>query len=127
MLYFILSYLGWSIAGIYLLWLFYIAVMDMRSARDVGTLTTAAKVMGYPILFIGLGVDLLVNVFAATLVFLDLPKELTVTGHVQRLVDGKAGWRKTLALWFAVNLLNSMSIGSPHITIPVPLPPIPAQ
>src|SRR5579872_1506832 len=111
----ILDYILYAIGGIYTLWFFYVAVMDMRSARDAGTLTLAAKIMGYPIMFAGLAVDFIVNLTIAPVIFLDWPRELTVSGHIQRLVDGPAGWRKSLATWFAINLLNSMSIGSPHI------------
>lgn len=128
MLHLILNYALFAIAGILLLWFFYIGVMDLKFARDAGMLTTAAKIMGYPFLFVGLAVDLIVNLTIAPVIFLDWPRETTVTGHIQRLVNGSAGWRRTLALWFAVNLLNSVSgKGSPHITIPIPLPPLPAK
>lgn len=118
MLHLILNYALFAITGILLLWFFYIGVMDLKSARDAGMLTPAAKVLGYPLLFVGLFIDLAVNILICTVLFADWPHEYTVTGRIQRLVAA-SGWRQRTALWIAVNLLNSVSgKNTPHIDIP---------
>ncbi len=107
--------LAWGVGSIYLLWLFYIAVMNLQRARDAGTLTRPAYYLGLPILYAGLVIDFLVNVFVLTWLFLDLPKEFLVTSRLQRYVNGSNGWRKSLAIWFAVNLLDVFDPSGRHI------------
>ena len=84
----------------YLLWLFYLAVMSLAHAQQAGTLTTTAKVLGTPILFIGLLIDFVVNVFVMTVLLLELPQETTVTARLKRHNRKGSGWRQKFAKWF---------------------------
>lgn len=104
------------VAGLYALWLFYLAVMNLKRAKDAGTLPRAALWAGYPILFAGLLLDLLVNLIVATVVFFDWPKELTVTARLKRYVRTMPdSWRAKAAQWFAVHFLDTFDPSGRHI------------
>lgn len=44
---------------LYALWVFYLAGMSLKRAKDAGLLTRTAKSFGYPVLFAGLALDFL--------------------------------------------------------------------
>jgi hypothetical protein len=107
----ILIYLGASILGALTLWLFFLAVMALKVARDNGTLPKAAMPFAYIILFVGLFVDFLVNVFVASIIFVEPPFELSVTARVTRHIKESTGWRQKMAKWICQNLLDPFEIG----------------
>jgi len=100
--------------SIYILWLFFLAVMNLQGARDSGKLTGAAYCIGLPLLYLGLVIDFLVNVFPVTVLFLELPREGTVTSRLSRHIHDSDGWRKTLATWFCKNLLDPFDPSGCH-------------
>lgn len=89
-----------AIAGFYLLWLLFLAVMNLRRAKKAGTLTRTAYVMGLPMLGVGLVLDFLVNAIPMTAILLELPREWTVSARLKRHNLHSTGWRKSVALWF---------------------------
>lgn len=97
--------LALGFVSIYILWLFYLAVMNLKRAKDAGKLSRTAYVLGLPILFVGYLLDAAVNLIIFTVILFELPKELLVTARLSRLQHG-TGWRATLARWFCVNLLD---------------------
>lgn len=107
------SYTLHSLAITYLLWLFYLAVMNLKRAKDNGTLNPVALVLGYPFLIIGLILDLLVNVFVMTFLFLELPRETLVTARLKRLIK-EGGWRGKLAYLFCHYLLDTFDPSGSH-------------
>lgn len=94
------------ILAIWLLWVFFVAVMHLKELKDAGTLTKAQKVFGYPVLFIGLALDVAVNAVVATVLFLELPREWLLSGRLWRLSQGD-GWRAKLATAIRSQLLDS--------------------
>lgn len=84
----------------YALWIFYLAVMNLKRVRDMGKLGTVAKVFGYPVLLVGYALDVLVNVTLMTVLFLEIPRETTVTARLKRHNRTGSGWRQRLAAWF---------------------------
>jgi len=92
----------------WILWVLYAAVMRLKQVRDAGKLTLAMKVFGYPALFVGLAVDFVVNVVFGTLVFLQLPHEMTLSTRLWKLSNGDEGWRKNWAYWIRSNLLDAV-------------------
>jgi hypothetical protein len=84
----------------YALWIFYLAVMSLAHAKRDGTLSTTARILGTPVLIVGLLIDLLVNVFVMTPLLLELPREMTVTARLKRHNRGPNSWRKRFAQWF---------------------------
>lgn len=99
---------------LYLCWVLYLAIMSLYRAERMGTLTPAARRLGWPLLAFGYLVDFVSNM-AVTVLFLDLPREPLVTGRLQRYADGPDCWRRRLGLWFARNLLNPFDPKGYHV------------
>lgn len=100
---------------IYALWVFYLAVMNLKRARNAGLLTKTANALGLPVLFAGYALDLLVNALPMTVLLLELPQELTVTARLKRHIKTGTGWRFWLARWF-IPLLDPFDPSGRHIT-----------
>ena len=109
-----LMYVVYSVLSTYALWIFYLAVMSLYRAQLNGTLSKLALILGYPILFIGLLLDLIVNVFVATVFLLDIPRELTVSERMTRLVKSKSAWRRNSACWFCQKFLDVFDPNGKH-------------
>ena len=91
------------LTAIGLLWglaIFYFAVMNLKRVRERGELTKFMLVIGLPMLWIGLILDLLVNVFIFSILFLEIPQEPLVTGRLKRHKYHGTGWRHRFALWW---------------------------
>jgi hypothetical protein len=97
----------------YITFALYLTMMHLKSARDHGKLTTASKFFGYPLLIIGLIVDVIFNVVAGTIMFIEIPKEFLFTTRVSRLNDG-TDWRGKLANWFCEQLLDPFDPAGKH-------------
>lgn len=93
-------YVLFAVAVTYGLYVFYCAVMNIKRVRDMGKLTKLGMAFGYPTLIIGLVLDFLCNTFVMTVLFLELPKEFTVTSRLKRHNRSDDGWRTDLARWF---------------------------
>lgn len=109
----ILIGIGYGALSLYLLWFFYLAVMNLKRAKDAGTISKPALYLGYPLLIIGLVIDLLCNIFVMTIILLELPKETLVTARVSRHRK-LGGWRGDISRWFCENLLNTFDPSGIH-------------
>lgn len=98
----------------YALWIFFLAVMSLKRARDAGMLHMPAVVLGYPVLIVGWLIDFVVNATVMTALFLELPREMTVTARLKRHNRTGSSWRKTLAAWFEP-LLDPYDPSGDHI------------
>ncbi|MDQ0571472.1 hypothetical protein QFZ42_003306 [Variovorax paradoxus] len=98
----------------WVLWGIYCAVMRLKQVREANALTTSIKVMGYPWLFFGLFVDFVVNTIFGSLVFLDLPREWTLSSRLWRLSNLEPSWRQKWALWIRINLLDPIDPSGIH-------------
>ena len=100
----------------FLMWYLYCVVMALVSARDrsPGTLPWPIRALGYPALWVGLVVDLAVNVLICTILFLEFPRELTVSGRLWRISNAESSWRQRMALWLRVNLLDPIDPSGVH-------------
>jgi len=78
---------AWSVLGLLVLWVLYLAVMNLKGARDRGTLTPTAYAIGTPILAIGLVADFAINLVPFSIIFFEPPRETTVTARLKRHVD----------------------------------------
>lgn len=114
----ILEAIAWytltTFGSLYALWVFYLAVMNLARAKDAGTLSKTATILGYPVLLTGLTIDLVCNVLL-TIPFFDLPRETTVTYRLKRYAAGPEGWRKRFTLWFAAHMLDVFDPQGKHI------------
>jgi hypothetical protein len=90
----------YALLGVWLLWVFYLAVMNLRRAKAVGLLSKTAWVFGTPVLVIGLLLDLLINLLVMSVVLWEIPRELTVTARLKRHHKQSTGWRLAVVLWF---------------------------
>lgn len=93
------------------IWLRYLAVMALKRARNEGKLSRAAFAIGLTLFIPAYVLDILGNLIICTVLFLDWPRETLITGRIQRYVDGPDGWRRRMAVWFAVHLLNPFDDG----------------
>lgn len=91
---------AWSLGGMYALWVFYLAVMNLARAKRNGLLNKTALVLGTPLLVVGYLVDFLMNVTVMTVVLLEWPKETTVTARLKRHNKESTGWRLAIVKWF---------------------------
>jgi predicted transporter len=107
-------YIGLSLASFYLLWVLFLAVMNLKRVKDAGLLHRKALILGTPVLILGLLVDALVNWFVMTLVLLELPQEVTVTARLKRHNKATGGWRKKVVGWFRP-LLDPFDPSGGHI------------
>lgn len=104
-----LTYLWISLGLIFGTFLFFLAVMKLRDAKEADTLKDLNKSviwMAYIILFIGLVLDVALNWVVMTIWFLELPKELLTTSRVKRLKNHGSGWGKKQATWICANFLT---------------------
>ena len=82
----------WSLATLLMLWVFFLAVMHLRDARDEGLLTGPVVAPAYFVTAIGYLLDVLVQVTLACLAFWELPPkrptfpwfEPTVSNRLER-------------------------------------------
>ena len=102
-----------TLVCVYLLWVHYVAVMRLMQVRDAGHLTSAMKAIGYPALIVGLLLDLIVNTTVATLIFLELPKEWTVSARLTRHSES-TGWRQRVAVAIRTALLDNIDPNGVH-------------
>jgi hypothetical protein len=115
LLYALLGYVVASAASIVVLLGLFIVVMKLKVLHDAGQLNRMQLAGAYAIFYFGWTWDFLVNKLVLTVLFWELfPMDWTVSQRLQRLVDGKAGRRRNMAIWFAVKLINPFS-PTPHI------------
>jgi hypothetical protein len=105
----------WLVLPFYVLWGFFLAVMSLKRARDAGTLTGVAYAFGTPILLVGYAIDLFVNVTGCTLLFLDPPREGTMTARLKRYALQPGTWRFALTVWFATHFLDRFDPDGYHV------------
>lgn len=97
----------------WVLWVIYAAMMRLKQVREAGKLTLAMKVLGYPVLFFGLAIDFCLNVFAS-LVFVEFPKEYTLSARLWRHSQESTGYRQKVAEVIRVNLLDAIDPAGVH-------------
>lgn len=95
--------------------LFYCAVMALMGARDAGrTPEQPFKAFAYTVLYVGLLLDVTLNVFWGTFVFLDLPLEGPLTLRLIRYKKQGTGWRFRFASWVCEKLLDPVAPDGCH-------------
>lgn len=105
--------LGFGLA--YALWVFYLAVMNLKRVRDMGKLGRIASALGLPVLVVGFVLDFIVNVTVFSLLLLELPQETTVTARLKRHKRFSRGWRLAITNWFASELLDHFDPSGTHV------------
>lgn len=109
-----MTFAAFSLLALWGLWVLFLATMNLKQSKDAGQLKGFALWAGYTVLAVGLLVDLIVQVIVATILWLELPRELTVSERVARLCRDGHGWRLSLALWFRRTLLAPFDRSGGH-------------
>lgn len=91
-------------------WLLYVAIMHLRVVRDREGLTMPQKVMGYPLLIIGLIFDTLLNWLVVSVLLLSPPRELLTTTRFRRFKHDR-GWRGRQVRWWCRHFLEPFDAG----------------
>lgn len=76
-----------ALLELYATFVLYLAIMNLRRAKRLGTLSRTAYILGYPLLWIGLVFDFVGNLIL-TFPMLDLPREFTITARLERYAKG---------------------------------------
>ena len=98
----------------YALWVFYLAVMNLKRVRDLGLLHKSAFVLGYPILIIGYILDAVLNVVVMTVILVEWPQETTISERLKRHNRKGTGWRMHIVRLFEP-LLDPFDPSGDHI------------
>lgn len=112
---YLLTFLAFTAISPFSLWVYYLAVMNLKRARDAGELKGIALYAGAVVLAIGYALDAYVNVFFMSVLLLELPQETTVTARLKRHIRSGAGWRFHVARLF-IPLLEFFDPSGKHIT-----------
>lgn len=88
------------LAALYALWVVFLAVMNLKRAKESGKLSKTALVLGTPLLWLGYALDTFVNATLMTIIMLELPREFLVTDRLARHHRESQGWRLKVVLWF---------------------------
>lgn len=100
------------------LWLLYLAVMNLKRSKEAGTLSTWAAIFGYPWVWVAYLVDFYCNTLLFSILLWEWPQwqngELLVTDRLKRTRRTGSGRRLALANWF-VPLLNPFDPSGDHI------------
>jgi len=106
-----LAFITWAaITFTVICWFFYIAIMGLKERR--AQLHPIARAVAYYGLALALALDVALNL-TASLVLLDLPRELMFTGKLKRLKRG-GGWRARLASWICERMLDQFDPDGKH-------------
>jgi len=104
----------YTVLAIYVLWMYYLAVMSLYRAKKAGTLTKVGYVLGLPILVSGVLLNVVINVTFCSALFMELPKEFLVSQRLQRL-SKKDNWRKKIVEFVAKHFLDTFDPSGRHI------------
>jgi hypothetical protein len=91
--------------SLYVLWVYFLAVMALERVDDITPLTGAVRAFALCVLLPGYLLDAVVNLTVMTVLLLDVPREWLVTARLSRLISDD-GWRGRIARWFCSTLLD---------------------
>lgn len=96
------------------LWIYYLAVMNLKRVKNLGLLHGYAKIFGAGALIIGYLLDAYLNIVLFTILSGRLPRELTVSERLKKYNRETGTWGKKLAVWFEP-LLDPYDPSGDHI------------
>lgn len=102
------------IVSAWALWVIYTAMMRLKQVREAGKLTIAMKVLGYPVLFLGLFIDFMLNAVPGSILFVEWPREYTFSARLWRHSQESTGYRQRVAEAVRVNLLDAIDPSGVH-------------
>ena len=97
--------------AIYTYFFYLLFVVTMAAKAVWANLSIVPRVLLVPAALVAVLMDVFFNLIPATLIFLDLPRELLFTKRLERYKAQAAGWRYTVARWICQNLLDPFQQG----------------
>lgn len=102
----------------WLLWVFFLACMNLKRAKEAGTLSKWALIFGTPVLWVGYLLDAFCNITLMTVVLLEMPRlkqgEWLVTDRLIRHHKESQGWRLSVVK-FMEPLLDPFDPSGDHV------------
>lgn len=104
--------------GAYLLafatWMLYLAAMAIIPKKS--RLSPVAKAHAYVLVSVAIVMDAVLNIIVASVLFLDPPRDLLLTGRLKRYIRDpqEFPWRRALALWVCEHLLDPFDPDGNH-------------
>lgn len=108
----VLKYIGYFFLSFYVLWIFYLAIMNLLRAKKAGTLSKPAYILGLPILAAGVIVDVFCNLLLS-IVYFEIPKQLTVTRHLSDNLE-TPGYKGAIARGICKKMLDTFDPSGCH-------------
>jgi hypothetical protein len=110
-----------GLAGLYssyILWILYLAVMNLLRVHTLGKLNNGIFILSLPLIIVAYTVDVLFNFIFGTALFLQLPsfKRLTLSARLDHMILTDFGWRRKFAIWFVGTLLQPFDTTGQHTT-----------
>lgn len=104
-----------AVFTVWLLWVLYVFVMSLKRVREQGLLSNTALVCGSALAVPAVVIDVAVNITIRTVLFLDIPREWTLSSRLSRYWEGEPCWRRSISAWIATALLNPFDPSGKHI------------
>ena len=99
---------------LYLFFILYVASMGMVRAHKEGKLNSILWVLCVPFVALSWVIDVIHNITLFTLLYLEFPRELTVTERLKRHVSEHT-FRGKLSRWIAETVLNPFDYSGNHV------------
>jgi hypothetical protein len=111
-----LGYITGAIFGVWLLWVLYVFVMALKRVRESGRLSKTAMAWGLAAAIPAYILDVAVNLTIGTVLFLDFPREATLSARLSRYYSPEGtDWRCKFAGWLASTLLDPFDPDGKHV------------
>lgn len=102
------------LADLYLFFILYVASMGMIRAHKDNKLNLALWILCLPFVALSWLFDVVNNLIIFSLIYLELPHELTVTDRLKRHVKEQT-FRGKISRWIAETLLNPFDYDGNHV------------
>lgn len=115
-LHYLAAYLAVGLVLIVVLYWSYVFVMGVKRVRDRKTLTPLAYYLSWPVLIVGMAVDVLVNQLYFSVICLDFKHLGTVTSRMKRYKYGEAtAWQKKVSAFIELHIDDFEDTPGGHI------------
>lgn len=94
-----MTYALYGVAAFYALWVFYLAIMSLKRAKDAGNLSKITFVIATPLLLFGAGLDVFLQHTLCSVFFWDWPRkgEWTMSQRFSRYITERDDWREIIS------------------------------
>lgn len=99
---------------IYVLYVYFCAITNLQRVYEANKLTLVGKFLAYPTVAVGMVIDVFVNATLGTIIFLELPKEWTLSLRLKRYINAGSGYRLAIAK-FIEPVLDPLDPSGDHI------------